>query len=130
MSEKDKGKHPHHSEGKIPNIVQLRQSRFRKGWAFMDDYEPPDWLVEGIVQRGRLYACTSLTGHGKTAVWLYIACMIQASRYVGNIETTPGNVLILAGENPEDLKARMHAWCASSVWRMTSCPMWWRAISP
>lgn len=77
------------------------------GSDFVATYTPPDWLIDGIVQRGRLYACTSLTGHGKTAVWLYNACMIHAGRKVSNLETEVGNVLILAGENPEDLKSRM-----------------------
>lgn len=82
--------------------------RILLGDDFMTGFEPPDWLIDGIVQRGKLYACTSLTGHGKTAVWLYIACMIHAGRMVGNLDAIKGNVLYLAGENPEDLKARMH----------------------
>lgn len=77
------------------------------GSDFVASYSPPDWLIDGIVQRGRLYACTSLTGHGKTAVWLYNACMIQAGRNVAHLEAEAGNVLYLAGENPEDLKTRM-----------------------
>jgi hypothetical protein len=77
------------------------------GSEFIASFIPPDWLIDGIVQRGRLYACTSITGHGKTAVWLLIACMIQAGRKVGHLDAEQGNVLILAGENPEDLKARM-----------------------
>ena len=77
------------------------------GADFVASFIPPDWLIDGIIQRRRLYACTSLTGHGKTAVWLYNACMIQAGRKVGHLEAGQGNVLILAGENPEDLKARM-----------------------
>jgi len=105
------------------NIIRLEEARekARKGSAtsgthvgnilsgreFVADFVPPDWLIDGIIQRGRLYACTSLTGHGKTAVWLFNACMIQAGRMIGNLEVCQGNVLILAGENPEDLKARM-----------------------
>lgn len=81
--------------------------RILTGGSFIASFVPPDWLIDGIVQRGRLYACTSKTGHGKTAVWLYNACMIQAGRRIGHIEAERGNVLILAGENPEDLKARM-----------------------
>jgi hypothetical protein len=80
--------------------------RILTGTDFVGSFVPPNWLIDGIVQRGRLYACTSLTGHGKTAVWLYNACMIQAGRKIGHLEAEPGNVLILAGENPEDLKAR------------------------
>lgn len=81
--------------------------RILTGARFIASFVPPDWLIGGIVQRGRLYACTSKTGHGKTAVWLYNACMLQAGRKIGHIEAESGNVLILAGENPEDLKARM-----------------------
>lgn len=85
--------------------------RILSGDAFVGSFVPPDWLVDGIIQKGRLYACTSLTAHGKTAVWLYIACMIHTGRMVGSLNVFKGNVLILAGENPEDLKARMLGMC-------------------
>lgn len=81
--------------------------RILTGADFIADHVPPVWLIDGIVQRSRLYACTSLTGHGKTAVWLFIACMIHAGRMIGHLDAFRGNVLILAGENPSDLKARM-----------------------
>jgi len=88
-------------------VVQLRSNRIRSGAAFVANFQPPDWLIDGVIQNSRLYACTSLTAHGKTAVWLYCACMIHAGRSIGPLKVTKGNVLILAGENPEDLKARM-----------------------
>jgi len=81
------------------------------GEAFMAQHAPPDWLIDGIVQRSRLYACTSLTGHGKTAVWLFNACMVQAGRMIGKMDVQQGNVLILAGENPADLSGRMLGMC-------------------
>jgi hypothetical protein len=74
---------------------------------FVASFVPPNWLIDGIVQRNRLYSCTSPTAHGKTAVWLHNACMIQAGRKIGHLYAEPGNSLILAGENPEDVKARM-----------------------
>lgn len=77
------------------------------GADFISSYAPPNWLIDRIVQHGRLYSCTSLTSHGKTAVWLYNGCMIHAGRKVGHLEAEPGNVVFLAGENPEDFKARM-----------------------
>ena len=83
------------------------QPRILTGAAFIKAHVPPVWLIDGIVQRRRLYACTSLTGHGKTAVWLFNACMIHAERLIGQLETFHGNVLFLAGENPVDLEARM-----------------------
>lgn len=85
--------------------------RIITGDAHVGSYAPPSWLVDGVVQRGRLYACTSLTAHGKTAVALYLACMIHCGRMVGSLDVFKGNVLYLAGENPSDLAARMLGMC-------------------
>jgi hypothetical protein len=98
------------------------RGRILAGAAFVADFVPPDWLVDGIVQRSRLYACTSLTGHGKTAVWLFNGCMIHAGRPIGTLETCRGNVLFLAGENPEDLKARMLGMCGAMNLRNDQLP--------
>lgn len=81
--------------------------RIISGDAHAGAHTPPSWLVDGIIQRSRLYACTSLTAHGKTAVALYLACMIHAGRMVGSLDVFKGNVLYLAGENPSDLAARL-----------------------
>ena len=81
--------------------------RLIDGLDFVAAYEPPDWMIEGVLQHGRLYACTSLTNHGKTAVWLYAACMIQAGRTIAGLAVDQGEVLYLAGENPTDLQGRM-----------------------
>lgn len=89
----------------------FRARRVRTGDAFVGAFVPPDWLIDGILERGRLYACTSSTGHGKTAVWCYIACMMQAGRPVGALETARGNVLYWAGENHVDVQARMLGMC-------------------
>ena len=78
---------------------------------FMAGFVPPDYIIDGILQRGRLYALTSPTGHGKTAVALYKGCMVAAGRNIGAIEVTQGPVVFLAGENPDDLRARLHAAC-------------------
>lgn len=77
----------------------------------MATFVPPDYIIDGLVQRTRIYACTSKTGHGKTAVWLYLGCMVQNGRHIGHLETTQGDVIFLAGENPDDLCGRMHAAC-------------------
>lgn len=87
------------------------KSRILSGAEFMATFVPPDYIIDGLVQRTRLYACTSKTGHGKTAVWLYLGCMVMTGRHVGNLETTQGDVIFLAGENPDDLCGRMHAAC-------------------
>jgi RecA-family ATPase len=79
--------------------------------AFMATFTQPDYLVDGIIQRGRLMALTSMTGHGKTAVALYLAAMIATGQNIGNLEVVQGEVVILAGENPDDLCGRFHAAC-------------------
>jgi hypothetical protein len=89
------------------NLDAPPPGRILSGADFIARHVPPVWLIDGIVQRGRLYACTSLTGHGKTAVWLFNACMIHAGRMIGQLAVFQGNVLFLAGENPADLEARM-----------------------
>jgi hypothetical protein len=73
---------------------------------FIDGFTPPAYLIDGIVQRGYLYALTARTGHGKTAVDMYIAQAIARSQPVHGRETKGGTVLFLAGENPDDIRAR------------------------
>ena len=79
--------------------------------AFMDMFTAPDYIVDGIIQRGRLHALTSRTGHGKTAVALFLACLVAAGRNLGYIEVTQGAVVFLAGENPDDVCGRCWAAC-------------------
>lgn len=77
------------------------------GAEFIKNHAPPDWLIDGVIQKGRLYACTSPTSHGKTAVWSYNATMVQCGRKVAGLEVSRGNSLILAGENSDDVCARL-----------------------
>ena len=76
---------------------------------FLNTFTNPDYIVDGIIQRGRLISLTSPTGHGKTAVALYLGTMISIGRNIGGIEVEQGEVLFLAGENPDDLCGRFHA---------------------
>lgn len=94
---------PPHQRDKLPPILPLRE--------FMDTFRAPDYLVDGIVQRSRLHALTSPTGHGKTAVVMYLGCLVAMGRNLGAIEVTQGNVLFLAGENSDDVCGRFWAAC-------------------
>ncbi len=71
----------------------------------------PDYLIDGIIQRGRVHALTSMTGHGETAAALFFGCSIATARNIGNIEVVQGDVVFLAGEDPDDLCGRFHAAC-------------------
>jgi AAA domain len=73
---------------------------------FVRGFVPPDYLLDGILQRRFIYSMTAQTGHGKTAILLRLAAHIWLGRNVGAREVTPGRVLYLAGENPDDIRAR------------------------
>ena len=73
---------------------------------FVAGFRPPDYLVNGMIQRGYLYSLTARTGHGKTAVSMYLAQAIARGSSVKDRFVRQGAVLILAGENPDDIRAR------------------------
>jgi hypothetical protein len=91
---KEKPKH----RGRIP--VMLSSS------AFIAGFVPPDYLMDGVLQRRFLYSFTGPTGHGKTAVILLLAsCVDQGTPFAGH-RCGKGSVLVLAGENPDDVRMR------------------------
>jgi hypothetical protein len=73
---------------------------------FVAGFSPPAYLVDGVLQRGYLYSLTARTGHGKTAVSLYVAQSIARGVPMHSREVKAGTVLLLAGENPDDIRAR------------------------
>lgn len=73
---------------------------------FVSGFTPPDYLIDGIFQRGFCYSITGKTGTGKTAVKLTVAAHIEIMRPLGKLEVAGGRVLYLAGENPTDIRMR------------------------
>jgi hypothetical protein len=73
---------------------------------FTSSFIPPDYLVDGILQRRFIYALTAKTGDGKTAWGLLLAYCVATGMPLGQHETEPGAVGILAGENPDDVRMR------------------------
>lgn len=73
---------------------------------FVAGFTPPDYLIDGLLQRGYLYSFTARTGAGKTAVSLYLAQAVGRGVPIHGRETVKGPVLFLAGENPSDVRAR------------------------
>lgn len=78
---------------------------------FVAGYVAPQYLIEGIVQQRRIYSLTGKTGDGKTALQLYVAYLLAAGLALGKREVEQCRVLYLAGENPDDVRAR---WIAMS----------------
>lgn len=83
----------------------------RRGLVQMDQFiaelPTPDFIVDDIMQRGWLYSLTAPTGHGKTAVALEIAFRVVTGTALGEAGSQQGNVVYLAGENADDVRARM-----------------------
>jgi len=78
---------------------------------FIAGFVPPDYILDGVIQRGFLYALTARTGDGKTAIALLLAaCVAQGIPFAGHT-TEKGRVLFFAGENPQDIRTR---WIAMS----------------
>lgn len=91
---------------------------------FMAQYTAPDYVIDGIIQRSRIYSLTSPTGHGKTAVSLFLAFMVATGCSDGPIQVTQGAVVILAGENPDDVRARFWACCSCYGVNAASLPIY------
>lgn len=83
-------------------ILEITQSAKE----FINAFTPPEYLIDGVMQRGYLYSLTARTGHGKTAVSMYLAQSIARGLAVHGREVLQGTVLYLAGENPDDIRAR------------------------
>lgn len=84
-------------------------AQFVGGSEFISNIAPPQWLVDGIIQRSFLYGLTALTNHGKTAVAALMAICVAMQRDFALQPCEQGHVLYLAGENPEDFKHRLRA---------------------
>ena len=73
---------------------------------FVHGFVPPDYLLDGMLQRGFFYSLTGKTGSGKTAVVLLIAASVALGWDIGTHEVTGGRVLYFAGENADDIRMR------------------------
>jgi hypothetical protein len=78
---------------------------------FCASYVPPDYLVEGLLQRKFFYSMTGKTGAGKTSIALLFCALVALGRVLDGRQFEPGRVLYLAGENPVDVQQR---WIAMS----------------
>jgi hypothetical protein len=78
---------------------------------FVADFTPPDYSIEGLLQRRFVYSLTAATGMGKTAVALLMTAHISQRARLGKLEVAQGGVLYFAGENPDDVRMR---WLATT----------------
>jgi hypothetical protein len=99
------------SQAQAETRVAPPKWRIKTSAEFTKDFVPPDPLVEGLLNRGYVYALTGHTGRGKTAIALLLAVLVALARKLGGLEVEQGRVLVFAGENPTDVHMR---WIAMS----------------
>ena len=78
---------------------------------FVAGFVPPDYLIDGLLQRRYVYSFTAPTGSGKTAIALLIAAHVATGETLAGREVEKGRVLFFAGENPDDVRARWIKLC-------------------
>lgn len=71
---------------------------------FLSDLKPLEYLIDGLLPSGVAYSLTGHAGHGKTTLALQFALCVALGEDFGGRETSKGSVLILAGENPYNVK--------------------------
>jgi hypothetical protein len=76
---------------------------------FLAKFDPPDYLIEGLLQRHFLYFLTAMTGAGKTAVATLIAVVValrNSDQKFGPYAVKHGRVVYVAAENETDVQMR------------------------
>lgn len=71
---------------------------------FLSDLEPAVYVVDGVLAKKRCLSITGYAGHGKTTLALHLAIQVATGGEFGGAECEKGSVLILAGENPDNVK--------------------------
>jgi len=97
---------PRGLELKSVSIVPFRQQPaasadlIKASSEFVAGFVPPDYLVDGVLQRRFCYSLTAQTGVGKTTVAMMLAAHVATGRSLHGLDVAKGTVLYFAGENP------------------------------
>jgi AAA domain len=78
--------------------------------AFTAGFVPPDYLIDGILQRHFVYSLTGPTSHAKTAIALKLVELVASSNphtWLGAHRVKKGQCCYLVGENPDDVRMRL-----------------------
>ena len=95
---------------KAPPIAPGATRRLLTLQEFLAQFDPPHYLVDGVLQHGCLYSLTGKTGAGKTGVAARLAMLVAnpvGGQKFGPYEVEPGRVLYIPAENKTDVQMRM-----------------------
>lgn len=88
--------------------------RIQSSAEFLSDLTPAVYVVDGVLAMRRCMSLTGYAGHGKTTLALHLAIQVAAGGQFGGQDCEQGSVLILAGENPDNVKWQYAAACAAA----------------
>ncbi|ABA04890.1 RecA-family ATPase [Nitrobacter winogradskyi Nb-255] len=83
-----------------------RAALLKSSAEFLEGFVPPDYILDGVLQRGFCYSMTAKTGTGKTAVAMCFSAHVATGRSLNGLSVSQGDVIYLAGENPTDIQMR------------------------
>jgi len=77
--------------------------------SYMKRFEPPEYLIDGLMQRGFIYSLTGVTGHAKSAIALLLSELVSSPgvQYLGGHRVEHGRAVYFVGENPTDICMRL-----------------------
>ena len=91
-----------HSDDIGPKVLSARD--------FLSNFTPVETIVDGLpIPRGGLTSITGPTGHGKTTISVALEIALVRGDQFAARAVTKGNVLVLAGENPDDWAMHLSA---------------------
>ena len=93
------------------NVGQVKKTLLLSSAEFVAEFMPPDYLIDGLMQRRYVYSLTAPTGAGKTCIALHIAMCVALGMKLAGLDVEKGRVLFFAGENPDDIRSRWIKLC-------------------
>lgn len=78
--------------------------RIQSSGEFLSDLTPAVYVVDGVLAERRCLSMTGFAGHGKTTLALHLAIQVATGGTFGGMDCEQGSCLILAGENPDNVK--------------------------
>jgi len=92
--------------------------------AFLADLKPLEYLIDGLLPTGVTYSLTGYAGHGKTTLALQFALSVATGEMFSDRDTSQGSVLVLAGENPHNVKWQYAAALAARDLKPADVPIY------
>ena len=96
-------------------VSEIPQRLILSSKDFITGFKPPEYLIDGLLQKRFLYSLTAPTGGGKTAILLLLSALTSQGESVGGHATEQGRVVYLAGENPDDIRMRWMAMAEDAI---------------